>query len=57
VGHQLSHDRTWRNASEGEEVPYEAAFVSDEPLTEQDIAIADELIAEYERFEQSAGRS
>lgn len=54
---ELSHDRVWRNASEGEAIPYEAAFVSDEPLTERDIAIADEMIAEYERFEKSAGRS
>ncbi len=54
---ELSHDRAWGNASEGEAIPYEAAFVSDEPLTERDIAVADEMIAEYERFEQSAGRS
>jgi hypothetical protein len=54
---ELSHDRAWKNASEGEPIPYEAAFVSDEPLTERDAAIAEEMIAEYERFEQSAGRS
>jgi uncharacterized phage-associated protein len=54
---EMSHDRAWRNASEGEAIPYEAAFVSDEPLTERDIAIADEMIAEYERFEQSSARS
>lgn len=54
---ELSHDRAWKNASEGEAIPYEAAFVSDEPLTERDAAIAEEMIAEYERFEQSAGRS
>ncbi|MEJ7814783.1 MAG: Panacea domain-containing protein [Rubrobacter sp.] len=54
---ELSHDRAWRNASEGEAIPYEAAFVSDEPLTKRDVAIAEEMIAEYERFEQSAGRS
>lgn len=53
---KLSHDRAWRNASEGEAIPYEAAFVSDEPLTERDIAIAEDMIAEYERFEKSAGR-
>lgn len=53
----LSHDRAWRNASEGDTIPYEAAFVSDEPLTERDIAISDEMIAEYERFEQSGARS
>ena len=54
---ELSHARAWKNASEGEAIPYEAAFVSDEPLTERDIAIADEMIAEYERFEKSAGHS
>lgn len=54
---KLSHDRAWSNASEGEAIPYEAAFVSDEPLTERDIAIADDMIAEYERFEQSRERS
>lgn len=53
----LSRDRAWRNASEGETIPYEAAFVSDEPLTEHDKAIAEEMITEYERFEKSAGRS
>lgn len=53
---ELSHDRAWRNTPEGEVIPYEAAFVSDEPLTERDIAIAEDMIAEYERFEKSAGR-
>ena len=51
----MSHDRVWKNASEGEPIPYEAAFVSDEPLTERDIAVADGMIAEYERFERSTG--
>lgn len=54
---KLSHDRAWSNSSEGEAIPYEAAFVSDEPLTEHDVALADEMIAEYERFEQSDVRS
>ncbi len=54
---ELSHDKAWRNASEGEPIPYEAAFVSDEPLTERDIAIADEMIAKYERFEKFADHS
>lgn len=53
---ELSHDRAWRNASEGDAIPYEAAFVSDEPLTQRDIDIANEMIAEYERFEQSDAR-
>lgn len=50
---ELSHDRAWKNASEGEAIPYEAAFVSDEALTEHDLAIAEEMIAEYERSESS----
>lgn len=54
---RLSHDRAWRNASEGETIPYEAAFVSDEPLTGEDVAIAIDMIAEYERFEKSAEHS
>ena len=53
---KISHDRAWRNALEGEPIPYEAAFVSDEPLTERDIAVAESMIAEYEQFEKSAGR-
>ncbi|CAN5789844.1 hypothetical protein BH23ACT11_BH23ACT11_29620 [soil metagenome] len=53
---EMSHNKAWKNASEGEAIPYEASFVSDEPLTERDIIIAEEMIAEYERFEQS-GRS
>lgn len=54
---KLSLDRAWKSASEGEAIPYEAAFVSDEPLTDRDRAIAEDMISEYERFEKSAGRS
>ncbi len=50
---ERSHDRAWRNAADGEPIPYEAVYVSDEPLTEQDIAIAQEMIDEYERAKQS----
>lgn len=50
---ERSHDRVWRNSADGESIPYEAVFVSDEALTEQDIAIAHEMIGEYERAKQS----
>lgn len=50
---EMSHDRAWQNAMEGEAIPYEAAFVSDEQLTERDVSIAEEMIEEYECFEQS----
>lgn len=53
---ELSHDRAWRNASKGDTIPYEAAFVSDEPLTERDVDVANEMISEYERFEQPDAR-
>lgn len=46
---EFSHDRAWEAADWYEAIPYEAAFVSDEPLTERDVIIAREMIAEYER--------
>jgi Protein of unknown function (DUF4065) len=46
---KLSHDRAWKAAEWYETIPYEAAFVSDEPLTERDVIIAHEMIEEYER--------
>lgn len=49
----MSHDRAWRNSENGEPIPYEAVFVSDEPLTEQDIAIGHEMIDEFKRAKQS----
>lgn len=46
---EFSHDRAWKAADWYETIPYEAAFVSDEPLTERDVIIAHEMIAEYAR--------
>ena len=37
---ELSHDRAWKERSRGRGDTYEAAFVSDEPLTDHDISIA-----------------
>lgn len=46
---EFSHDRAWKAAGWFEAIPYEAAFVSDEPLTGRDVIIAHEMIEEYER--------
>lgn len=46
---EFSHDRAWKAADWYEAIPYEAAFVSDEPLTERDVIIAREMIAEYQQ--------
>jgi hypothetical protein len=43
----LSHDRAWRAADYGELIPYEAALLSDEPPTEDDITGAHELSARH----------
>jgi hypothetical protein len=42
-----SHDRAWRAADYGELIPYEAALLSDEPPTEDDITRAHELSARH----------
>lgn len=39
----LSHNRAWQIANEREAIPYEAIFLSDASLTEDDIAWAQEL--------------
>lgn len=44
---EFSHDRAWEAADYGELIPYEAALLSDEPPTEDDIARAHELSANY----------
>lgn len=36
----LSHNRAWQIANEREPIPYEAIFLSDDPLTEADVAWA-----------------
>lgn len=50
---EFSHDRAWRAIGHHELIPYEAAFVSDEELTERDIDVAHEMIAEYEEYERT----
>ncbi len=44
---EFSHDRAWEAADYYEPIPYEAALLSDEPPTEDDIARAHELSAKY----------
>lgn len=44
---EYSHDRAWRAAEDYEPIPYEAALLSDQPYTEEDIARARELSVEY----------
>jgi len=39
----LSHGMAWNVPQEGESIPYQAAFLSSEPLTPEDIARAQEL--------------
>jgi uncharacterized phage-associated protein len=43
----LSHGIAWNIADEGESIPYQAAFLSSDPLSPEDIARAQELINEY----------
>jgi hypothetical protein len=49
---EVSHDRAWKAVGDYETIPYEAAFISDQPLSDRDIAIAYEMIAEYEEYER-----
>lgn len=44
---EFSHDCAWKAADFYEPIPYEAALLSDEPPTEDDIARAHELSAKY----------
>ena len=45
---ELSHGRAWRAAKETHElIPYEAAFLSDEDLTEEDRAWAQRAVARF----------
>lgn len=44
---QLSHGIAWNVPSEGESIPYQAAFLSSDPLSSDDIARAQELINEH----------
>ena len=43
----LSHNRVWRIARLKEMIPYEAVFISDEGVTDDDISIANELAEKY----------
>lgn len=43
----LSHTRLWEIARMGEQIPYEAALISDEPPTVNEIARAKELCSQY----------
>lgn len=40
---EFSHDRAWEAAGDYENIPYEAALLSDDPPTEDDVARAHEL--------------
>lgn len=53
---EFSHDRAWEAASSYECIPYEAVFVSDEELTERDIEVGREMIAEYEEYERAKNK-
>lgn len=44
---ELSHGIAWRVAGDRAPIPYEAVFLSDEPLTEYDIARTHELAQRY----------
>jgi len=44
---ELSHDTGWRMVGDKENIPYEAAYLSDEGLTETDIQLTKELLPEY----------
>ncbi len=43
---ELSHDRAWKGLSNGELIPYNAAFISDEPVTALDMQYTEELMQE-----------
>ena len=43
----LSHKRIWRVARQDELIPYEAAFLSDEPLTNYEIKRTKKLCSKY----------
>lgn len=44
---EFSHDRAWEAAGDYKPIPYEAALLSDEPYTEDDIARGHELSDKY----------
>ncbi|MGH9721463.1 MAG: Panacea domain-containing protein [Bryobacteraceae bacterium] len=44
---EYSHGKAWKVAGESELIPYESVFISDEPVTFEDVARAKELAAKY----------
>jgi hypothetical protein len=44
---RYSHGKAWRLAKEGDAIPYEAAFISDEPVTDEDAARVKSLAEKY----------
>jgi hypothetical protein len=53
---EVSHDRAWESVEDYEMIPYEAAYISGEPLTERDLTVAFEMVAEYEEYEREQDR-
>lgn len=43
----LSHGKAWTVAENGEDIPYEAVFLSDDAVTEEDVKRTHELAQEY----------
>lgn len=44
---EYSHGKAWKVARESELIPYEAVFISDEPVTFEDVARVKELAEQY----------
>lgn len=44
---EYSHGKAWTLARDLELIPYEAVFISDEPVTEEDVAMVKELSKKY----------
>jgi hypothetical protein len=44
---RYSHGKAWKLARENEGIPYEAAFISDEPVTFEDVDRVKELATQY----------
>ena|SRR6266581_5573479 len=44
---EYSHGKAWTIAGDSELIPYESVFISDEPVTFEDVARAKELAAKY----------
>jgi Protein of unknown function (DUF4065) len=44
---EYSHGRAWKIAKEGELIPYEAVFISDEPVTSEEVDMVRQLAAKY----------